>query len=90
MALVNIASTPDLAAGIKPDVHTSFGDKPLSEVDLQTLRLYAKSSTAVCSPVQDTPLGRYRLPKDAMGFINAHVLYMDEGIWNTKRGVHPV
>ncbi|KAK8071291.1 S-adenosyl-L-methionine-dependent methyltransferase [Apiospora hydei] len=90
MALANIANTPDLVAGIKTDVHTSFGDKPLSEVDLQTLRLHAKSFTTVCSPVQDTPLGRYRLPKDDMGLIDAHVLYMDEDFWNTKRGVHPV
>lgn len=103
MVRVHIANTPNLAADIKAGVRTSFGDRPLSEIDLktlsnipllasiyaETLRLHAKSFTVVSFPVQDTPLGRYRLPKDAMGLINAHVSHMDEDFWNTKSGSHP-
>ncbi|KAK8123976.1 hypothetical protein PG999_003894 [Apiospora kogelbergensis] len=104
MALVHVSNTPDLAASVQDEVRKIFGHQSLAEVDLkklsnipllasiyaETLRLHGKSFTVVSSPVQDIHLGRYRLPKNAMGLINAHVSHMDDGFWNTKNGIHPV
>ncbi|KAK0630536.1 cytochrome P450 [Bombardia bombarda] len=104
MVLVHVAKTQNLPNRVRNEVTSAFGNQPLEDINLrqlsknpllssiyaETLRLHVKSFTVVSSPVQDINLGKFRLPKNSMGLVNAHVSHMDESFWNTKDGLHPL
>jgi len=89
---------------VRDTLEDSFGDVPVSEIDpnqlvqdpllssiqAETLRLYVNVCVMLSSPHSDVPLGRWWMPKGAVGLVSSGITHMDKSFWNTKDGAHPV
>ncbi|KAI0002659.1 cytochrome P450 [Xylariaceae sp. FL0662B] len=103
-AMIHILQDPDLLVRVRREIEASIGQQSPEEVDLnrlvdnpllcsiyaETLRLHVKLNTVINSQRVDLSLGRWRLPKGAIGLINTHICHMDDSFWNTKSGRYPV
>ncbi|GAW10852.1 hypothetical protein ANO14919_001870 [Xylariales sp. No.14919] len=71
--------------------HKALTDIPiLSSVYAEILRLYTNIYVMVSSSQDDVTLGRWRLPKNAIGLLNSSASHHDSQFWNTANGAHPV
>lgn len=57
----------------------------------EILRLHGMSHFLVSAPkTSDVDVGRWILPRGAVGLLNAGISHMDSEFWNTQNGKHPV
>ena len=62
----------------------------LSSVFAETLRLHSTMYSMLTARGADANLGKWRLPQGQIGVVNTGLSHMDETVWNTREGKHPV
>jgi len=76
---------------VKPSHIPALTKSPrLRSIYAETLRLYAQPLLVFSSPKEDVVVGRWKLPRGKIGCVDTALLHMDEDVWNTKNGRHPV
>ncbi|KAF2267291.1 cytochrome P450 [Lojkania enalia] len=104
LSVYHVFRDPSLLARVRQTLKDSFGDRPVSEIDAnelildpllssiqaETLRLYVNVCVMVSSPHTNVSLGRWWMPKGAVGLVSSGITHMDQNFWNTKDGAHPV
>jgi hypothetical protein len=89
---------------VRENLDETFGDIPvsgldpsrliqdplLSSIQAETLRLYVNVCVMLSSPHSDVSLGRWWMPRGAVGLVHSGVTHKDESFWNTRDGAHPV
>lgn len=104
MALIHILEDKDLQDRFHNEMQSNFGGQRTTDINLkklisiplfssiyaETLRLHVKTYTVISSPHENVPLGKWWLPKGAVGLVNSDVSHMDESFWNSKNGLYPV
>jgi hypothetical protein len=104
LLVFHVASDSELTSRMETEIASTFGKQSLADINLktlsnkpvlasfyaETLRLYVQTFTLVSAPLRDVPLGKYWLPKNALGIVNSDMAHMDNEFWNTKNGEHPV
>jgi cytochrome P450 len=62
----------------------------LSSVFAETLRLHSTMYSMLTARGADAKLGKWRLPQGQIGVVNTGLSHMDEEVWNTRDGKHPL
>ncbi|KAK3302917.1 Pfs, NACHT and ankyrin domain protein [Chaetomium strumarium] len=62
----------------------------LSSVFAETLRLHSTMYSMLTARGADAHLGKWRLPQGQIGVVNTGLSHMDEQVWNTGGGAHPL
>lgn len=62
----------------------------LNSVYAETLRCYVQAFITRGSAQSDLPIGSWWLPQAQIAMVSSHVCHMDENVWNTQDGKHPV
>ncbi|PSR75302.1 cytochrome P450 [Coniella lustricola] len=62
----------------------------LNSIFAETLRLHSTMYSMLTARGTDANLGKWRLPQGKIGVVNTGISHMDEHIWNTHRGEHPL
>lgn len=104
LSVYHVFKDPSLLRRVRGTLEESFGNALVSEIDprqlvqntllssiqAETLRLYVNVCVMLSSPHTDVSLGRWWMPKGAVGLIHSGITHKDESFWNTKNGTHPV
>jgi hypothetical protein len=86
----NLQSTFKSTPSTEIDPCILIQDPLLSSVQAETLRLYVNVCVMLSSPHSDIALGRWWMPKGAVGLVHSGITHKDSNFWNTKDGTHPV
>ncbi|KAK3946143.1 cytochrome P450 [Diplogelasinospora grovesii] len=62
----------------------------LNSVFAETLRLHSTMYSMLTARDGDAKLGRWTLPHGQLGLVNTGLSHMDEQVWNTRGGRHPL
>lgn len=104
MALIHVLEDENLNERFREEMLSNFGEQPTRDIDMkrltsiplfssiyaETLRLHVKTYTVISSPHENVLLGKWWIPRGAVGLVNSDVSHMDESFWNSKDGLHPV
>ncbi|KAF2684608.1 Pfs, NACHT and ankyrin domain protein [Lentithecium fluviatile CBS 122367] len=104
LSVYHVFKDASLLQRVRNNLEDAFGDILASEIDpsqlvqdpllssvyAETLRLYVNVCVMLSSPHADVSLGRWWMPKGAVGLVHSGITHRDEIFWNTKDGVHPV
>ena len=103
-SIFHIFKDTSLLGRVRDTLEDNFGDVPVSKIDpnrlvqnvllssiqAETLRLYVNVCVMLSSPHTDISLGRWWMPKGALGLVSSGITHKDKTFWNTKDGSHPV
>lgn len=104
MAAIHVIQDNALLKRVRQELDDSFIGKQISDIDTkslsrchllnsiyaETLRLYITVFVPIIPLHGQLSVGRWRVPKGSLGAVNAAISHMDENIWNTESGRHPV
>ena len=102
MAALHTFKDPSLLARVRTSLeeNTKVSENPddkalthnplLVSIYSETLRMYVKSYFLTSNQHADIPVGQWRIPKERVVFVNSGISHMDEQLWNTQNGLHPV
>ena len=102
MATLHTFKDPSLLASVRanlkqnskeselPDDKALAKDPLLASIYCETLRMYVKSYFLTSNQHADIAVGRWRIPKERVVFVNSGISHMDNHFWNTQNGLHPV
>ena len=90
LARVRSSLEQNIKVSEHPDDKALAKNPLLVSIYCETLRVYVKSYFLTSNQHVDIPVGQWRIPKERIVFVNSGISQMDDDIWNTKNGLHPV